>query len=147
MIDLYYWPTPIGWKIMLGSRRMTFEAQLDRSLLQNGRAASSLWLLSGAAFGVGEMDVIVSPSFNFWTVRGGESILMDSHGPRGMERVIRSCEGWLPNAGPGVELPKRITELHRLAEQAGRDPKTISITAFIAPPDPRSSTNREQREP
>jgi probable F420-dependent oxidoreductase len=62
-------------------------------------------------------------------------ILLGSHGPRGMQRVIRYCDGWLPNAGPGVDLPKQITELRHLAEQAGRDPKTISITAFLAPPD------------
>jgi alkanesulfonate monooxygenase SsuD/methylene tetrahydromethanopterin reductase-like flavin-dependent oxidoreductase (luciferase family) len=52
-----------------------------------------------------------------------------------MQRVIRYCDGWLPNAGPGVDLPKQITELLHLAEQAGRDPKTISITAFLAPRD------------
>jgi hypothetical protein len=40
---------------------------------------------------------------------------MGSHGPRGMQRVIRY--GWLPNAGPGVDLPKQITELRRPAEQ------------------------------
>jgi probable F420-dependent oxidoreductase len=62
-------------------------------------------------------------------------ILMGSHGPRGMQRVIRYCDGWLPNAGPGVDLPKQIGELRHLAEQAGRDPKTISITAFATPPD------------
>jgi probable F420-dependent oxidoreductase len=62
-------------------------------------------------------------------------ILMGSHGPRGMQRVIRYCDGWLPNAGPGVDLPKQIVELRHLAEQAGRDPNTISITALAAPPD------------
>lgn len=62
-------------------------------------------------------------------------ILMGSHGSRGMQRVIRYCDGWLPNAGPGVDLPKQIAELRHLAEQAGRDPNTISITAFAAPPD------------
>jgi probable F420-dependent oxidoreductase len=62
-------------------------------------------------------------------------ILVGSHGPRGMQRAIRYGDGWLPNAGPGVDLPKQIAELRRLAERAGRDPKTISITAFAAPPD------------
>jgi hypothetical protein len=42
---------------------------------------------------------------------------------RGMQRVIRYCDGWLPNAGLGMDLPKQILELHHLAEQAGRDPK------------------------
>lgn len=62
-------------------------------------------------------------------------ILLGSHGPHGMRRVIRYGDGWLPNAGPGVDLPKQIAELRLLAEEAGRDPKTISITAFAAPPD------------
>jgi len=52
-----------------------------------------------------------------------------------MQRVIRYCDGWLPSAGPGVDLSKQIAELRHLAEQAGRDPKTILITAFAAPPD------------
>jgi len=34
-----------------------------------------------------------------------------------MQRVIRYRDGWLPNAGPGVDLPKQITELRRPAEQ------------------------------
>lgn len=35
----------------------------------------------------------------------------------------------------GLDLPKQIAQLRRLAEQAGCDPKTISITAFASPPD------------
>jgi len=62
-------------------------------------------------------------------------ILLGSHGPRGMQRVIRYCDGWLPNAGRGVDLPGQIAQLRGLAERAGRDPKTISITAFAAPAD------------
>ena len=62
-------------------------------------------------------------------------ILLGSHGPRGIQRVIRYCDGWLPNAGRGGDLLPQIAELRRCAEQAGRDPKTISITAFAAPPD------------
>jgi probable F420-dependent oxidoreductase len=60
-------------------------------------------------------------------------ILLGSHGPRGMQRVVRYSDGWLPNAGRGVDLPGQITQLRRFAEEAGRDPKTISITAFAAP--------------
>jgi probable F420-dependent oxidoreductase len=62
-------------------------------------------------------------------------VLLGSHGPRGMQRVVRYCDGWLPNAGRGVDLPGQITQLRRFAEEAGRDPKTISITASAAPAD------------
>jgi probable F420-dependent oxidoreductase len=60
-------------------------------------------------------------------------ILLGSHGPLGLKRVVRYCDGWLPNAGRGVDLIKGIADLRRCSEEAGRDPKTISITAFAAP--------------
>jgi probable F420-dependent oxidoreductase len=62
-------------------------------------------------------------------------ILLGSHGPRGLQRVVRYCDGWLPNAGRASDLIPQIGELRKCAEQAGRDPKTISITAFAAPPE------------
>jgi probable F420-dependent oxidoreductase len=65
-------------------------------------------------------------------------ILLGSHGQRALERVVRYCDGWLPNCGRGGDLPAQITELRRCAEQARRDPKSISVTAFAAPLDPRA---------
>jgi hypothetical protein len=128
MIDLYYGQLLMDGKSCWRKSAHDIEAQLDRSLLQNGRATSSLWLLSGAAFGVGEIEVIVSPSFNFWTVRGGKCILMGSRGPRGMQRVIRYCDGWLPNARPGADLPEQITELRRPIQDPRRTGSSGSRT-------------------
>jgi probable F420-dependent oxidoreductase len=62
-------------------------------------------------------------------------ILLGSHGPRALQRVVRYCDGWLPNVGRGGDLVPQMTELRRLAEQAGRNPKSISVTAFAAQAD------------
>src|SRR6202023_670777 len=62
-------------------------------------------------------------------------ILLGSHGPRALQRVVRYCDGWLPNAANPKSLIPQITELRRCAEQGGRDPKSISITAFGAKPE------------
>jgi alkanesulfonate monooxygenase SsuD/methylene tetrahydromethanopterin reductase-like flavin-dependent oxidoreductase (luciferase family) len=50
-----------------------------------------------------------------------------------MQRVICYCDGWMPTARPGSKFPEQIGKLHRLAREAGRDPKTIATTAFGAP--------------
>jgi probable F420-dependent oxidoreductase len=65
-------------------------------------------------------------------------ILLGSHGPRALQRVVRYCDGWLPNYGRGGDILAQIAELRRCAEQADRDPRTISISAFAAPVEPRA---------
>jgi len=70
-------------------------------------------------------------------------VIIGTHGPRALQRVVRYCDGWLPNAGRGGELVPQIAELRRLAQEAGRDPKTISITAFAAPTDRRTLDSYE----
>jgi probable F420-dependent oxidoreductase len=64
-------------------------------------------------------------------------ILLGSNGPRAFERVVRYCDGWLPSASRGGDLAAQVAELHRVAQKGGRDPKTISVTVFAAPPDKR----------
>ena len=71
-------------------------------------------------------------------------ILLGSHGPRALQRVVRYCDGWLPNAMRGGDLAKEVTELRRVAEQNGRDPKTISVTVFAAPTDKRALAGYEE---
>src|SRR5260370_38322604 len=43
----------------------------------------------------------------------------------------------------GGDLAKEVTELRRVAEQNGRDPKTISVTVFAAPTDKRALDSYE----
>jgi alkanesulfonate monooxygenase SsuD/methylene tetrahydromethanopterin reductase-like flavin-dependent oxidoreductase (luciferase family) len=68
------------------------------------------------------MKVILHRATNFdrvWSwpkpLQKPHPVWMGSHAPRGTQRVIRYCDGWLPNEGPGVDLPKQIAELRRLA--------------------------------
>jgi probable F420-dependent oxidoreductase len=70
-------------------------------------------------------------------------VIIGSNGPRALQRVVRYCDGWLPNASRGGDLAPKVAELRRLAEQAGRDPKTISVSVFGARPDKRSLDSYE----
>jgi probable F420-dependent oxidoreductase len=62
-------------------------------------------------------------------------IIMGAHGPRGMDRVIAYCDGWLPIPMRAGDIFADIEELRRRAVAKGRDPRTISISVYGAPPD------------
>jgi len=57
-------------------------------------------------------------------------ILMGGQGSKALRGVIDYCEGWIPIPVRVENLSKQISDLRHQAEQAGRDPKSISITVF-----------------
>jgi probable F420-dependent oxidoreductase len=66
-------------------------------------------------------------------------VLLGGDGPTTHDRVIEYCDGWFPIPGRalgGVPFVDRIAALRRRAKELGRDPDTISISAFWARPDP-----------
>jgi probable F420-dependent oxidoreductase len=52
-----------------------------------------------------------------------------------IKRVVEFCDGWFPRARGGWEPKSAVVRLRQAAEAAGRDPATLSITVFAAPPD------------
>lgn len=62
-------------------------------------------------------------------------ILMGGDGQTTFDRVIEFCDGWMPIGFRMANLPEKIAALRQLAESAGRDPNTISISIFGANPD------------
>jgi probable F420-dependent oxidoreductase len=50
-----------------------------------------------------------------------------------LRRVVKYADGWLPRIPSPEKLQDNITLLHRLAEEAGRDPKSISVSVFAPP--------------
>jgi len=62
-------------------------------------------------------------------------ILLGGHGETALKRVVAYCDGWLPISMMAGDLKKQIGELHRLAGEKGRDPRSISISVFWVQPD------------
>jgi probable F420-dependent oxidoreductase len=50
-------------------------------------------------------------------------VLLGGNGPNTLKRVVRYCDGWMPNRG---EVVGRIPELQRMAADAGRGPIPVS---------------------
>lgn len=67
---------------------------------------------------------------------GGPPIILGGMAPNVLKRVVAWGDGWLPNRISPEDLRKKKAELNRLAEQSGRDPKTISVNIFGQPADP-----------
>ena len=54
-----------------------------------------------------------------------------------LQRVVDHCDGWLPRSRRPELVLQGISEIKERAAKAGRDMKTISITASGAPGDPK----------
>jgi probable F420-dependent oxidoreductase len=63
-------------------------------------------------------------------------VLLGGEGPHTLRRVVEFCDGWFPRGRAGADaILAQTGELRGLAERAGRDPKTISISVFGGKPD------------
>ena len=71
-------------------------------------------------------------------------VLVGAHGFRGLRRVVRYGNGWMPVEAAVRDVKKEIRNLHNLAEQNGRDPKSFDVTMTLARADQSSlDRNRE----
>ena len=52
-----------------------------------------------------------------------------------MRRVVEYCDGWFPRPGRGWDIVEQLGRLRKMADEKGRNPKTLSTWVFRAPPD------------
>ena len=62
-------------------------------------------------------------------------ILMGGESDYTLNRVVEYCDGWIPRAGPSFDPVDGMTRMHQAAEKAGRDPATLGMSVFRAPPE------------
>lgn len=71
-------------------------------------------------------------------------ILMGGDGPTTFDRVIEFCDGWMPIGFRLVNVEEKIAALRRRAEEADRDPSSISVTIFAAKPERKALDDLER---
>jgi alkanesulfonate monooxygenase SsuD/methylene tetrahydromethanopterin reductase-like flavin-dependent oxidoreductase (luciferase family) len=62
-------------------------------------------------------------------------VILGGHAKSVLQRVVEWGDGWLPNRATPDEVAKSRATLDALAKQAGRDPASLTISAFGQPPD------------
>ncbi len=60
-------------------------------------------------------------------------VLLGALGPKALERVARTYDGWCPAAGKPESLKRDADTIRKLAKEHGRDPQSIRIEPFVAP--------------
>jgi len=59
-------------------------------------------------------------------------ILLGVHTGSGLNRVVNYCDGWIPVGAAVQDLRVSLQDLHARAEKAGRRPRDLSISIFMA---------------
>jgi len=62
-------------------------------------------------------------------------ILIGGESDHTIKRVVEFGDGWFPRPRNNWEPRSAVARLHAAAKEAGRDPATLPITVFAAPPD------------
>ncbi|MGH1493748.1 MAG: LLM class F420-dependent oxidoreductase [Acidimicrobiales bacterium] len=62
-------------------------------------------------------------------------IIIGGSAPNVLKRIVAHADGWLPNRATPDQVRDARAELDRLANAAGRDPKSISISIYGQEPD------------
>jgi len=62
-------------------------------------------------------------------------ILVGGDGATTFDRVVELGDGWMPINRPNKNPVGRIPELRHRLEEAGRDPKSVPVSLYFAPPD------------
>jgi probable F420-dependent oxidoreductase len=62
-------------------------------------------------------------------------VLIGGSTPAAMRAALRYCDGWMPIPGRSRDPLGEIRQFRHMAQEAGRDPKSIPLSLFMAPSD------------
>ncbi|MBV8391610.1 MAG: LLM class F420-dependent oxidoreductase [Alphaproteobacteria bacterium] len=97
------------------------------------KAMKALWTQEEAAYHGKFINFDKTWSYPKPHQRPHPPIILGGESDHTLKRIIDYCDGWLPRPR-GFDPVEGAARLAKMAEQKGRDPKTLSITVFAAPP-------------
>jgi len=106
-------------------------------------AMKALWTEEAASFD-GEF-VRFEPSWSYPkpVQKPHPPILLGGETDYTLKRIVEYCDGWMPRPSHGFDPAHGMARLHRMAEEAGRDPGTLTVTVFRAPADAKTLVGYE----
>jgi probable F420-dependent oxidoreductase len=65
--------------------------------------------------------------------KSGPPIFLGGHVPKALERVARTYDGWCPLSNDPADYGKKVTTIRQLAKECGRNPDSLTMSAFVDP--------------
>lgn len=60
-------------------------------------------------------------------------VILGAHGPKALERVARTYDGWCPLVQSPEAFQKDMSTLRKLTAEAGRNPNSLQVTGIVDP--------------
>jgi probable F420-dependent oxidoreductase len=133
-----------GWNAEEMENHGTDYKQRWRVLRERALAMKEIWTKDEAEFHGEFVNFDPIWSFPKPVQKPHPPILMGGDGPTTFERVIEFCDGWMPIGLRLVNVEEKIAALRKRAEEADRDPSSISITIFAANADRKALDGLER---
>ena len=101
-------------------------------MAEQGKAMQALWSNDAAEFHGEHVDFSESWSYPKPVQTPHPPILLGGETDYTLRRIVDYCDGWLPRARHGFDAVENIARLQKIADEAGRDMSTLSISVFGA---------------
>ncbi len=121
-----------GWnKEELEHHGEIFETRFKR-LEEQLQAVKGLW--TEEEFGFEGKYVTFTPSWSHPKPAQpkGPPIILGGESDHTLKRIMKYADGWLPRGRHGFDAGEHMTRFRHAAEEAGRDPKDLTVTIFGA---------------
>jgi len=77
--------------------------------------------------------------------RPGPPVILGAHGPKALERVARTYDGWMPLVRTPEELKPQVLELRKLLKERGRPETSVQISPLVDPKQSGPSSDELKR--
>jgi probable F420-dependent oxidoreductase len=77
--------------------------------------------------------------------RPGPPVILGAHGPKALERVARTYDGWMPLVRTPEELKPQVAELRKLLKERGRPETSVQISPLLDPKQSGPSSDELKR--
>lgn len=124
-----------GWNVEEMENHGTTYAARFKVMEERVRAMKALWTEEEAEFHGQHVTFDKVWLYPKPAQRPHPPVFLGGETDHTLRRVVEFCDGWFPRPGRGREMTEGVARLRRMAEERGRDPKTLQTVVFRAPPE------------